>query len=367
MPDNLHHYFAIRTALTQLRPIQPTRSVTRHLSTLAMLLCGILGSHKCHLPAIAHKVPTSAKPQNRIRQMERFLANERIDDATYYRPYIDTLLKSLPPGPLVLVIEGSDIGRNCVLLSINVVYKKRTLPLCWLVVTGKKGHQGEETHIKLVNKVAPLLPPERGVVFLGDGEFDGIELLATLQGWGWNYVCRTAKNVVLYEGEARFQPSDLLLQPGDCIELPEVGFTKAKYGPVLVSVVWERGWKEPLVLVSNLDFVEEAYPFYRKRFRIETFFSDLKSRGFYLCHSPIRDPAHLDRLLIAAFLAYVWLVCLGEWVVQTGQVSCIHRCDRCDWSLFRLGVVWVEHCLNQELALWIQFAMPRGTNQKTVG
>jgi len=367
MPDNLHRYFAIRNALTQLRPTAPTRSVTRHLSTLAMLLSGILGSHKCHLPAIANKVPTTAKPQSRIRQMERFLANERIDHATYYLPYIETLLQSLPPGPLVLVIDGSDMGRNCVLLSINVVYKKRTLPLCWLVVTGKKGHLGEETHIQLVNKVAPLLPKERGVVFLGDGEFDGIELLGTLAGWGWRYVCRTAKNVVLYEGDARFQPSDLFLQPGDCIELPEVGFTQAKYGPVLVCVVWERGWKEPLVLVSNLDFVAEAYPFYRQRFRIETFFSDQKSRGFYVCHSHISDTAHLDRLLIAAFLAYVWLVCLGEWVVQTGQVSRIHRADRCDWSLFRLGLVWVEYCLDQGLVLWMQFSIPRETTLKTVG
>lgn len=359
MRDNLRRYFAIQTALKSLRSTEPKGNVARHLNTLAMLICGIIGSHKCHLPAIARKVPSGSKPQSRIRRMERFLANDAIDSTTYYLPYVQALLQSLPEGPLVLVIDGSEMGRQCVLLSINVVYKKRALPLCWLVVKGKKGHLSEQTHIELVQKLAPLLPPERSLVFLGDGEFDGVDLLHTVQELGWNYVCRTAKNVLLNEAGERFQPTDLLLQPGDRMELPDVGFTAAEYGPVLVAIVWERGWKEPLLLVSNLDFLCEAYGWYKKRFRIETFFSDQKSRGFYLGHSHISDTQHLERLLIATGLAYLWMVCLGQWVVQTGQLSLIHRNDRCDWSLFRIGLAWVEFCLNEGLPLWTRFSVPR--------
>jgi hypothetical protein len=358
MSDNLKRYFAIQKALKQRRPTEPKGNVARHLNTLAMLVSGILGSRKCHLPAIAGKVPTGSKVQSRIRRMERWLANDAIDSSVYYLPYVQALLDSLPSGPLVLVIDGSEAGRDCVLLSINVVYKKRALPLCWLVVKGKKGHLSEATHIALVQKVAPLLPVERAVVFLGDGEFDGVDLLRTLQGLGWNYVCRTAKNVLLSEAGERFQPTDLLLQPGDRIELPDVGFTAAEYGPVLVSIVWESGWKEALILVSNLEFLAEAYGFYKRRFRIETFFSDQKSRGFYLSHSHISDTAHLQRLLIATCLAYLWMVCLGQWVVQTGQLSLIHRSDRCDWSLFRIGLAWIEFCVNEELPFWIRFTLP---------
>ena len=47
-------------------------------------------------------------------------------------------------------------------------------------------------------------------------------------------------------------------------------------------------------------------------FGIETFFSDQKSRGFYLCHSHLSDPARLCRLLIATCLAYYWLVCAAR-------------------------------------------------------
>jgi hypothetical protein len=43
---------------------------------------------------------------------------------------------------------------------------------------------------------------------------------------------------------------------------------------------------------------------------IETFFSDQKSRGFHLYQSHLADPQRLSRLLIAAYLAYIWIIYL---------------------------------------------------------
>jgi hypothetical protein len=112
-----------------------------------------------------------------------------------------------------------------------------------------------------------------------------------------------------------------------------------------------------VILVSNLEFLAEAYGWYKRRFRIETFFSDQKSRGFYLGHSHISDTEHLKRLLICTCLAYLWMVCLGAWVVQTGKLTLIHRSDRCDWSLFHIGMTWIEFCLNEGLPIWIRLSL----------
>jgi len=43
---------------------------------------------------------------------------------------------------------------------------------------------------------------------------------------------------------------------------------------------------------------------------IETFFSDQKSRGFHPYQSHLADPQRLSRLLIAAYLAYIWIIYL---------------------------------------------------------
>ena len=127
------------------------------------------------------------------------------------------------------------------------------------------------------------------------------------------------------------------------------------YGPVLLLCCWAKGYQEPLYLVSNMDDAEEACRYYQKRFRIETFFSDQKSRGFHIHKSHISDPQRLSRLLIAACLAYIWMIYLGSLGEKEGWRSVIHRHDRCDLSLFQLGLRILEHLLNEDLSIPVVF------------
>lgn len=96
-----------------------------------------------------------------------------------------------------------------------------------------------------------------------------------------------------------------------------------------------------------------------KRYRIETFFSDQKSRGFNLHKSHISDPVRLARLLIAACLAYIWIIYLGVIAKRDGWVEVIHRTDRCDLSLFQLGLNLLDHFLNEHFRIPVAFQMPR--------
>jgi hypothetical protein len=85
---------------------------------------------------------------------------------------------------------------------------------------------------------------------------------------------------------------------------------------------------------DTLHKIEFSDSLYSKRYRIETFFSDQKTRGFHLDKSHIDDPKRLSRLMIAACLAYIWIVFLGTLAILEGWVPVIHRTDRCDLSLF---------------------------------
>ena len=352
-------YCAIQSQLKQLYPTEPKGNIARHLNTLAALVSGIIGSKRTHLPAIASELPNGSSPkdgkrESRSKRFARFLQNKKVTPETFFLPYAQALVRSLPPGPLILVMDGSVVGRGCMALMLSVLYQqgglKRALPLCWLVTKAPKGHFTQERHQGLLAQVAPLIPAGRQVIFLGDGEFDGCGLLQDITAAGWHYVCRTAKNVLLAEADwpdETFSLSDLCLQPGDSAELTDLLFTAQGLGPVLIGAVWETSQTEPLLLVTNLDFLHEARFWYRKRFGIETFFSDQKSRGFYLCHSHLSDPARLCRLLVATCLAYYWMVCLGAEVERRGWQSLIHRTERCDLSLFQLGLTWLKHCLNE--------------------
>ena len=359
MGDNHHVYRRIRKSLRQIYPKRLTGRQAQHMNTLAGMVSGIVRSGKSQLKAMAKKSPDQSKVESRIKRFSRYLQNEGVDVETYFIPFLEALLVGLSKcGPLVLAIDGSEIGRNCLALVISVIYQKRALPLVWVVIQGKKGHFPEETHCQLVQTVKPLLPAGSEVVFLGDGEFDGNQLQAAIAESGWEYVCRTAKNRLINDDGDQFSLDEIDLNPGDCIGMPDVNVTKEEYGPVLAIAWWRKGDKEPIYLLSNMILAEEACSFYEKRFRIETFFSDQKSRGFHLHKSHISDPERLSRLLIAACLAYIWVIYLGVTAKRERWVAIIHRTDRCDLSLFQLGLDLLEHFLNEALPIPVAFQMP---------
>jgi Transposase DDE domain len=359
MSDNLRRYCDILAALKRLCRQEPTGNHARHLKTLALLISGIVGSKKCQLPAISTKSVHPSLRESRIKRLTRFLQNERITAEVYFLPYVKALLHSLPEGPLVLVMDGSGVGRGCIALVVSVLYKKRALPLGWIVVAGEKGHLPDQTHQQLVEIIAARLPEGREIIFLGDGEFDGIGLLSAVTKQGWQFVCRTQKNTVLWEGAEDFRLSWLNLEAGEVLPLENVFFTQEGFGPLLCVACWDKRYKEPLYLVSNLELWQEALYWYKKRFQIETFFSDQKSRGFGLAKSHLSDPARLCRLLMATCLAYIWIVCLGVQAVVSGKLPLLHRRHRCDLSLFQIGLLWLEHCLNEALPIPVEFRLPQ--------
>jgi hypothetical protein len=331
--------------------------MAQHLTTLAAFISGIVGSQSSQLPKIATKIPDRSKPESRVKRLSRWLDNEHIQEGIYFLPYAEMLLHQLALETLVLVMDGSVVGRGCCALMIHVVYKGRALPLAWQVRKGPKGHFPESFHIYLVELVKELIPEGTQVVFLGDGEFDGVDLQETMNNAGWFYACRTAKNTVATWKDQTFT-LDLLgnsLRPGKLIELQDVAFTRNAYGPVMVMCCWAKGYAEPLYLVSNLSSAEEAIKYYQKRFRIETFFSDQKSRGFNIHKSHIEAPDRISRLLIGTCLAYIWIVYLGVLCKRGNWQHIIHRRTRCDLSLFRLGLQLLEHFLNEGLWIPVQF------------
>jgi hypothetical protein len=357
MSDNLRRYRAIRAALAQCYPTSSQGNFARHLNTLAALISGIVGSKSSQLPHIATKVPDSTKPESRVKRFTRWLDNAHILEEVYFLPYAEVLLRHLALQTVVLVMDGSGVGRGCTALMLHVVYKGRALPLAWRVRQAPKGHFPEDLHIALVELVREVIPEGTKVVFLGDGEFDGTALQATLNEAGWSYACRTAlSTVATWEGETfRLDTLGACSKPGTLIALQEVKFTRDAYGPVMVLSCWAKGYQEPLYLVSNMASAEEACRSYQKRFRIETFFSDQKSRGFNIQKSHIADPQRLSRLLIAACLAYIWIVYLGSVCERNGWRSIVHRSKRCDLSLFQLGMRLLEYFLNEELSIPVQF------------
>ena len=359
MNDTYRRYAAIQQGLLQCYQPHPTGHHERHLNTLVALICGLSGAQRSQLSSIADHAPShGADQESRITRFRRFLKHEGQTTKTWFIPVAKAVRANLAQQPLILVMDGSVVGRGCLALMLSVLDHSRALPLAWSVVKSKQGHFPQQAHCDLLAQIKELIPAGADVTVLGDGEFDGTEFQAALRSLKWKYVCRTAPNLqMMVEGQP-FSIGSLSPQRGDLVGVRTAWVTAKRYGPVSVLALWEEKYEAPLYLVTNLVELEAALALYRKRAHIETFFSDQKSRGFSIHKRHLRAPARLMRLLIASCLAYIWLVYLGACAVREGWLKRLHRQDRCDLSLFRLGVRLLARCLKDDIPIPEGFLVP---------
>jgi hypothetical protein len=359
MSDTYRRYGAIKHAIMQYYRPRPTGHREQHLNTLVAMICGLVGSQRAQLPAIADQAPSQgASQESVIKRFRRWLQHDAHTLDGWFLPVAQELLATLAHQPLLLIMDGSVVGRGCMALMLSVVYHGRALPLCWVVVTGKKGHFPQETHCALVAQVQAIMPPQAQVTFLGDGEFDGTELQDVLRQARWQYVCRTASNIMVTAYGVSFHVADLAPPRGAGVAVTPAWMTERQYGPISILAVWEQPYADPIYLVTNMVDLDRAVRLYRKRGHVETLFSDQKSRGFHLHKSHLSDPARLRRLMMAVCLAYLWIVYLGVCAVRDGWLKCLHRQHRCDLSLFRLGLRLLARCLKEHIQIPDGFLVP---------
>jgi len=122
--------------------------------------------------------------------------------------------------------------------------------------------------------------------------------------------------------------------------------------------VWDAEQDAPLYLITCLADADQAVELYRLRFGIESMFATHKSRGFHIHKSHLSAPARLARLLIATSLAYVWVHALAAFAQAQDWLAQFHRSDRCDLSLFQIGIRALRYAQREGKRVPVCFQLP---------
>src|SRR5258706_682962 len=232
MHVNFHTYRTIKRSLAQVLHTRANTHQEQHLNTLALMICGIVGAQHVQFAQIAEHAPIRRrKNESLITRFRRFVKHDAITPEAVWLPFAHAVLQSLQHAMLHILLDGSTAGRGCMLLMASVVYRGRAIPVLWSVVKGKKGHLPQELHCALVRRLQAVIPAEAQVVVLGDGEFDGTELLSTLRAAKWEDVCRTASTILIYAHDRLFTVADLPLSRGEAVAIADVRMTAGGHGP----------------------------------------------------------------------------------------------------------------------------------------
>jgi hypothetical protein len=356
-------YKSIKKSLFSLYPPRQKGHSRRRLRSMAMMITGLLRSKKATIHSIGKRLPSSADLQSRIARVKRSLGNKWNDWEFQYFPCLHKILTFLgKKGSLELVIDGSQMGNACTALMISILWGDTAIPLCWLVRKAPKGHFPATMHQDLVEQIAPIikafLPPQCHIVLLGDGEFSNCLLQKTCVKVGFDYVFRLSKDTTLYEDELTqdsFEPKDI--PKHTFFHAADIYMTEERFGTIHFMAYHEKEYEEPLYLVSNLDYPPLVIKYYKRRFRIETLFGNLKSRGFNIHKTKVQNPDIITGLLTIVCWAYVWLVHLGKMAKKSPNYSQFARKDRNDWSLITLAWSFLDFCTDSDTAIYLNLSM----------
>ena len=348
MSDALRLYQAISKLINDMLPDM----LEANRITLAQMVTGILRGQNVQFRKIAQKIWYRHKKSSLADKFRRFVRNKNIKVAVEYLPFAKLILSALSTcqKQLVLAIDGTKIGGGCICLMVSIHYKSRALPLCWLVYKGKKGHSSMETQLKLLKAVQPLVPENAPqIIFLGDGEFDGSLVVDWLEEkTDWKYACRTSLDVkVFYQGKW-VALIDLPLKDREEAFFSQVLFTESsQVGPANIAAVWNKKEGCHWFIVTNFDTLGETQKWYKKRFTIETLFSDIKGRGFNVNKTRLFEPSRVCRLLLTVAIADLLSVFLGVELILSGKLGQLVRTDAPYYSLFQLGLIYLDYLLNE--------------------
>lgn len=110
--------------------------------------------------------------------------------------------------------------------------------------------------------------------------------------------------------------------------------------------------------MTSLSDPEAAADWYRLRFRIESLFANHKSRGFHIHTRHLNKPERRARLLLATSLAYLWVHEVALFAQTHGWVEQFHRTDRCDLSLFQIGLRAMHYAQREGKRIPMRLRLP---------
>jgi len=204
------------------------------------------------------------------------------------------------------------------------------------------------------------MPDDVAIVLLADRGFADGKLMKYLkENLGWHFRIRI-KRSFQFQLEAQWRKvSSVQLQPGQACFTPAVSVGKIHpYPNVYLAFAHDKPSDENWVIVSDEPTSLQTFAQYRLRFCVEESFLDLKSNGFNLEASRLRDKFALSQLCGVIALTMLFLVLPGVQVVASGKRRQVDAHWKRGMSYLKLGWNWIRLALTWQWKIQVYQFLP---------
>ena len=337
----------------------------RHLQTLCWMMIGMIQSQNVHLNGFGVYVVSRAQvAQSYQRRFRRWLSNRRIDVVAAHHTLVQQALCEWGNKRMYLSLDTTVVWNCFCIVWVGVVYRGRTVPVAWRVVA----HSSSTVRLWTIQRVLPqaqrILPNDITIVLLADRGFADGKLMKYLrENLQWHFRIRIKRSFQFQLERQWHKVSSVLLQPGQAYFTPVVSIGKTKpYPNVYLAFAHDKPSGEDWVIVSDEPTTLQTFAQYRLRFCVEESFLDIKSNGFNLEASRLRDKFALTQLISVIALTMLFLVLQGTQVVTSGKRRLIDPHWHRGMSYLKLGWNWIRLAITQQWNIQLIRFLPSGSD-----
>lgn len=307
------------TALSSLI-IDHIRLAQSRRETLAWLIASILKAGTVNLNRLAPHIESAAQTASVHRRLERFFNEVKLDEAEVARLVVAALAIAGKPWHLAMDRTNWKFGKTDLnILVLSVALDDVCVPLFWRVLD-KAGNSNAAERIDLMQSFKDTFPDQPVASFTGDREFIGNVWIEWLQANKIPHFLRLREDMKIFD--ATHAPLAIAghasrLKPGERLVLRgfwRIGGGKKNASPPVRIVVLRLKTGE-LLTVASRSRPSWALAIYRKRWKIETLFAALKTRGFNLEATHMAAAEKISTLMALLAIAASVACKVGLWAL----------------------------------------------------
>jgi len=318
------------------------------LNLMSMVIIALCKVQNVSFHKLAIAFDTESKADSSLRRLQRFIASFQL-----CRDLIARLIFELLPEKtnLKLVIDRTNwkFGeQNINVFMLGITYRNVAFPLMFSMLN-KKGNSNSKERIELIDRFIRLFGKECIDCIMGDREFVGEEWIDYLNVNGLRYYLRIRNNFKVYLPKKHESiPVNWMfsgLKIGEIRHYPRIVKVNGVYCYISGTLSQKRGEKTELLIIISYNKNEQSFLNYKERWQIETCFRAMKSSGFDIENTHLKDVDRIEKLLNLVMISFIWCYKIGDYLDKYVRPITIKKHGHRAKSVFKYGLEYISNLL----------------------
>lgn len=282
---------------------------------IAMFLCALSKAQTVNYEKIATLFGGKADRASSHRRIQRFMASYNLCSSMVARLII-SLLPAKPPYTLSMDRTNWKFGElNINILVLAVCYDGMAFPILFTMLP-KRGNSNTQERIEIMDRFIELFGVDNIKHLTADREFVGNQWIGYLNSMQIRYYLRIRNNFYVTRHSKTIRASHLFnsVRVGEFRSLEQIYIIGEQHCYLAASKVKGRDGTAELQIIVSFNQPNLSKKVYKERWQIETAFKSLKTSGFNIEDTHLRDVERISRLFSLVLIAFTWAYLVGLYV-----------------------------------------------------